>query len=121
MKKYEAAETRLKGLQQEFPATSEFFYYGPDRQSWARDSTATMQTERLNRALANYRLQCAALTDSDRALLSHAHESMGRILAFLDKEADALKEFEAAISLGDVPGGAYRDALEGKRKLGLPK
>jgi len=45
---------------------------------------------------------------------------MGRILAFLDHNDDAMKEFEAAIKIGEVTGGAYRDALEGKRKLAQP-
>ena len=45
---------------------------------------------------------------------------MGRILAFLDRKDEALKEFDAAISIGDVAGGAYKDAIEGKRKLGQP-
>jgi hypothetical protein len=31
-----------------------------------------------------------------------------------------MKEFEAAIRIGDVTGGAYRDAIEGKRKLAQP-
>jgi len=31
-----------------------------------------------------------------------------------------MKEFEAAIKIGEVPGGAYLDALEGKKKLAQP-
>jgi len=31
-----------------------------------------------------------------------------------------MKEFEAAIRIGEVPGGAYRDAIEGKRRLTQP-
>jgi hypothetical protein len=42
---------------------------------------------------------------------------MGRILAFLDRPAEAVKEFDAAIQLGDIKGGAYQDALAGKSKL----
>ena len=52
--------------------------------------------------------------------MSRAHESMGRINAFLDNQAEALKEFEEAIKLGDVRGGAYKEALEGKKKLTQP-
>ena len=63
----------------------------------------------------------AALPDTDRALLSRAHEAMGRILAFLDRDAEAMKEFDAAISMGDIAGGALKDALEGKKKLSQPK
>jgi hypothetical protein len=36
---------------------------------------------------------------------------MGRILAFLERRDEAIKAFEAAISLGDVRDGAYRDAV----------
>ena len=46
---------------------------------------------------------------------------MGRILAFLDQDAEAMKEFDVAISLGDIAGGAFKDALEGKKKLSQPK
>jgi tetratricopeptide (TPR) repeat protein len=124
LKNYEEAEARLKSLLQEFPGDARvLFTMGQTASLWARESTDDeLQTQRLNRALANYRLAvAAALPDADRALLSHAHEAMGRILAFLDNDAEALKEFEAAISLGDVPGGAYQDAVAGKQKLGLPK
>ena len=77
--------------------------------------------QRLNRALANYHLAVAAASpENDRGLLSRAHEAMGRILAFLEHNDEAIKEFEAAIRIGEVPGGAYQDAIEGKRKLSQP-
>lgn len=120
---YEAAESRLKSLLQEYPGDARlFFALGQTSSLWARDTTDDdLQTQRLNRALANYgfAVQAASL-ESDRALLSRAHEAMGRILAFLDQKDEALKEFEAAIKIGEVTGGAYRDALEGKRKLAQP-
>jgi hypothetical protein len=120
---YEAAESRLKSLLQEYPGDARlFFALGQTSSLWARDTTDDdLQTQRLNRALSNYgfAVQAASL-DSDRALLSRAHEAMGRILAFLDQKDEALKEFEAAIKIGEVNGGAYRDALEGKRKLAQP-
>lgn len=120
---YEAAETRLKGLMQEYPREPRLFFTMAQTASlWARDTTDDdLQTQRLNRALGNYRLAIAAAApDTDRVLLSRAHEAMGRILAFLDNKDEAMKEFEAAIKIGEVPGGAYRDALEGKRKLTQP-
>lgn len=77
-----------------------------------------MQTERLGRALANYRLTVnAASPETDKALLSRAHAAVGRILAFLERNDEAAKEFDMAIKLGDVPGGAYADAVAGKRSL----
>ncbi len=120
---YEEAETRLKGLLQDYPGDARLFFTLAQTASlWARDTTDDdFQNQRLNRALTNYRLAVAAASpDIDRALLSRAHEAMGRILAFLDHNDEAMKEFEAAISIGEVTGGAYRDAIEGKRKLSQP-
>ncbi len=120
---YEEAEARLKGMLQEYPGEPRlFFNLGLTASLWARDTTDDdLQTQRLNRGLANYRLAVAAAApETDKVLLSRAHEAMGRILAFLEHKDEAMKEFEAAIKIGEVPGGAYRDALEGKRKLAQP-
>ena len=120
---YEEAETRLKALLQEYPGEPRlFFTLGQTASLWARDTTDDdLQTQRLNRALANYRLAVAAAApETDKVLLSRAHEAMGRILAFLEHNDEAMKEFEAAIKIGEVTGGAYRDALEGKKKLAQP-
>ena len=120
---FEAAETRLKALLLEYPGEPRLFFTMAQTASlWARDTTDDeLQTQRLNRALGNYRLAvAAAAADTDKVLLSRAHEAMGRILAFLDNKDEAMKEFEAAIKIGEVPGGAYRDAMEGKRKLAQP-
>ncbi len=53
----------------------------------------------------------------DSALISRAHAASGRILVFLERKAEALKELDAAIAVGDVKGGAYMEALAEKRKL----
>jgi hypothetical protein len=77
-----------------------------------------VQMERLNRALGHYRMAIAAASpEDDKAILSRSHESMGRINAFLENNAEAVKAFDEAIKIGDVRGGAYREALEGKKKL----
>ena len=120
---YEEAETRLKSLLQDYPGDARLlFTLGQTASLWARDTTDDdLQTQRLHRALANYRLAVAAAApETDQALLSHAHESMGRILAFLDQKDEAVKEFDAAIKLGRVTGGAYDDAVAGKKKLSQP-
>ncbi len=120
---YEAAEARLKMLVLEYPREPRLFFTMAQTASlWARDTTDDeLQAQRLNRAVGNYRMAVAAAgPDTDKVLLSRAHEAMGRILAFLDNKDEALKEFEAAIKIGEVTGGAYRDALEGKRKLTQP-
>ncbi|MFN2578019.1 MAG: tetratricopeptide repeat protein [Pyrinomonadaceae bacterium] len=120
---YEQAETRLKSMLQDNPGDARlFFTLGQTASLWARDTTDDdQQTQRLNRALRNYRLAVAAASaETDQGLLSRAHESMGRILAFLEQKDEAMKEFDAAIKIGPVAGGAYYDALAGKRKLAQP-
>ena len=123
LKDYNTAEIKLKEMLTKYPREPRiFFALGQTASLAASDATdEQVQTERLSRALTNYRFAImAASPDSDKALLSRAHESMGRINAFLDNHAEALKEFEAAIQIGDVRGGAYKEALEGKKKLSVP-
>jgi hypothetical protein len=120
---YEAAESRLKELLLSHPGDPRLlFTLGQTASLWARDSTDDeVQAQRLNRALANYRLSVAAAApDTDKVLLSRAHEAMGRILAFLERNDEAMKEFDEAIKIGEVAGGAYQDALAGKKKLAQP-
>lgn len=122
-KDYNEAESRLREMLNEYPREPRiFFALGRTASLAAMDATdERVQAERLNRALGQYRLAIAASSpDTDKAIMSRAHESMGRINAFLENTAEALKEFEEAIKLGDVQGGAYKEALEGKKKLTQP-
>ncbi|HUE81851.1 MAG TPA: hypothetical protein VMM84_07030 [Pyrinomonadaceae bacterium] len=123
LRDYPNAEVRLKELFQEFPGEPRVFFALAQTASLAAaDATdEDVQAERLNRALSNYRFAVeAASPETDRALLSRAREAMGRIHAFMDNTGEALKEFEEAIKIGDVRGGAYQEALEGKKKLAQP-
>ena len=122
-KDYNEAEARLRELLKEYPREPRiFFALGQTASLAAMDATdEPVQVERLNRALGHYRMAIAASSpEEDKAILSRAHESMGRINAFLDNTAEAVKSFDEAIKIGDVRGGAYREALEGKKKLTQP-
>ena len=122
-KDYNDAEARLKEMLASYPGEPRiFFALGQAASLAATDATdEEVQAQRLNRALGQYRLAIAAASpETDKAILSRAHESMGRINAFLENTAEAMKSFDEAIKLGDVRGGAYREALEGKRKLTQP-
>ena len=124
LKDYENAESRLKDLLREYSREPRIFFALAQTASFAAaDATdEEVQATRLNRALGNYRLAIeAASPETDRALISRAHEAMGRIHAFLENTSEASKEFEEAIRIGDVPGGAYKEAMEGKMKLALPR
>jgi hypothetical protein len=122
-KDYTDAEARLREMLASYPGEPRiFFALGRTASLAAMDATdEQVQAQRLNRALGQYRLAIAAASpETDRAILSRAHESMGRINAFLENTAEAAKSFDEAIKLGDVRGGAYREALEGKKRLTQP-
>jgi len=122
-KDYTDAEARLKEMIPKYPGEPRIFFALAQTASLAAmDATdQEVQAQRLNRALGQYRLAIAASSpETDKAILSRAHESMGRINAFLENTAEAMKSFDEAIKLGDVRGGAYREALEGKKKLSQP-
>jgi hypothetical protein len=124
LKDYNNAESRLKALLKDYPREPRiFFALAQTANLAASDATdEQVQADRLGRALSNYRLAIEASSpDTDKAILSRAHESMGRINAFLENNAEAARQFDEAIKLGDVRGGAYKEALEGKRKLQQPQ
>src|SRR6185503_16482981 len=80
-KDYNEAETRLKEMLASYPGEPRiFFALGQAASLAATDATdEEVQAQRLNRALGQYRLAIAAAsTDTDKAILSRAHESMGR-------------------------------------------
>lgn len=123
LKDYNNAEARLKEMLTSYPGEPRiFFALGQTASMAASDATdEQVQADRLGRALTNYRMAIQASSpDTDKAILSRAHESMGRINAFLDNKTEAAKEFDEAIKIGDVRGGAYKEALEGKKRLQQP-
>jgi hypothetical protein len=120
---YHDAENRLREMLKEYPREPRiFFALGQTASLAASDATdENVQAERLNRALGHYRMALASSSpDTDKAIMSRAHEAMGRINLFLENNAEAVKEFDEAIKLGDVPGGAYKAAFDAKKKLTQP-
>ncbi|HYO99530.1 MAG TPA: tetratricopeptide repeat protein, partial [Pyrinomonadaceae bacterium] len=119
-KKYAEAEPRLRALLAEHNGEPRIFFALAQAASISASDAFDDATrdERLGRALANYRFAIqSATSETDRPLISRAYTAMGRILAFLERKDEAIKAFEAAISLGDVKDGAYRDASAELRQL----
>ena len=119
-KNYTEAETRLRALMAETGGEPRIFFALAQAASISASDALVedVRDERLGRALANYRLAInSATSESDRPLISRAYTAMGRILAFLERRDEAIKAFEAAISLGNVKDGAYADAERELREL----
>jgi hypothetical protein len=122
-KDYNDAENRLREMLKEYPREPRiFFALGQTASLAASDATdENVQAERLNRALGHYRMAVAASSpETDKAIMSRAHEAMGRINMFLENTAEAAKQFDEAIKIGDVRGGAYKEAVEARKKLNQP-
>jgi tetratricopeptide (TPR) repeat protein len=76
-----------------------------------------MQHDRLERAIKLYRRAIEnASKDSERWLIQWSHLFLGRIYDFQEFREDAIAEYEKALALEDLPNGAYKEALEGKRR-----
>lgn len=124
LKDYRNAEVRLRDMFKDYPREPRlFFAMAQTANLAAQDATdEDVQSDRLRLALANYRLALEASSpETDRALVSRAHEAMGRIFAFMENMEDAAREFDAAIKIGDVRGGAYKEAVAGRKRLEQPR
>jgi tetratricopeptide (TPR) repeat protein len=77
------------------------------------DARIDAQSERLETAVNLYRK--AALNASTRELwlASWSHVYAGRILDFLALRDEAVAEYQAAVKVGDVPQGAFKQAQAG--------
>lgn len=53
----------------------------------------------------------------DSALLSLSYVSMAKIYEFFDNKTYAIGVYDAAIKIGDVTGGAFKEALAAKQRL----
>lgn len=54
---------------------------------------------------------------TDPALLSQTFVNLGRIYEFEDNPSYAIKLYDEAIKIREVPGGAYKEALAAKQRL----
>lgn len=124
LRDYEKAENRLKELLNVYKGEPRIFF----ALAWTAGKSAAeaidepVRDERLKKAEAFYRgAIVAAQGGNNLSLLSQAHVALGRILEFYDRNDEALKEYQAAITIGEIKDGAYREAQAGKARLTAPK
>ncbi len=123
LKNYTDAEARLLALKDTYREEPRvYFGLGQAVMLSANDAfDEEVQEQRLTSALAHFRQAVLFASPEDKALLSRAHVASGRILAFFERTEEAQREFDAAIGLGELSGGAYREALAEKKKLAEKK
>jgi tetratricopeptide (TPR) repeat protein len=81
------------------------------------DDKIQAQHDRFEQAIKLYRKAIEnASRDSEAWLIQWSHVWLGRIYDFQEFRADAVTEYEKAISMGDIPHGAFKEANEGKQR-----
>jgi hypothetical protein len=119
-KSYTKAETELKRLLEENPSESRIYYALGRLAGLSAESITDTQARnrRLMEAKVHYtNVIRTATSKTDPALLSHNYVALGRIYEFLDDSAYALKLYEAAIKVGEVTGGAHKEAAAAQQRL----
>lgn len=87
----------------------------------ADEDKIAAQEERLAHAVRVYREAIASANDDEKWLVSQCHVFIGKIYDFVEEREAAIREYDKAVELGDIPKGAYKEALEGKNKPYTPK
>ncbi len=120
LQKFDEAEKNLLALLQEYPGNAFIFYNLGRNASLSAQNVfdEAARDARLQKAYVNYTNAIEkALPESDKFLLSQAYVARAKILTFYNRTEAALKDYNAAIALGEVPNGAYREALAGQQQL----
>ena len=119
-KDFARASTYLKTLLKANPNDSRI-YYNLGRVDMLQAAVMTdpdEQAKKIIEAKNDYAgVLKSATTETDRALLSLAYVALARIYEIEDNKDYAVKLYDKAIQLGDVPGGAHKQAMEGKQRL----
>jgi hypothetical protein len=121
VRNYEEAETRLVALRdQHRDEPLVYFALGQAASLSAQEAfDETLQAERLNKALAHFRQAILLATpDTDRSIVLRAHLASGRILAHLERNDEAAREFDAVINSSDPEDRFHQEAVAEKKKLG---
>jgi tetratricopeptide (TPR) repeat protein len=119
-KNYSKASTDLKDLLQTNPQDARI-YYNLGRVSMLEASGMTDADEQAKKILEGKNAYAGVLRvatpSTDRALLSVTYVALAHIYEIDDNKEYAVKLYDKAIEIGDVPGGAMKLAIEGKQKL----
>lgn len=123
-KHYADAEAQLKKLLAENPNEPRIYYALGRLASLSAEGASEEEARRhLLEAKANYEnairtvFAKANRTESDAALVSLSYVAIARIHEFYGETEYAVKIYEAAIKVGDVTDGAYKEAVAARERL----
>jgi hypothetical protein len=119
-KAYSKAAADLKLLAEQYPDDVRIYYNQGRVASLVAEKLTDPQEQarKLLEAKTAYSTVVAKKTDAtDRALLSLTFVALGRIYEFMDEPAYALRLYDEAVKLTDIPGGAFQAALAAKQRL----
>ncbi|MCS6885718.1 MAG: hypothetical protein RMM17_05110 [Acidobacteriota bacterium] len=124
-RQYDQARRLLEGLLESDPKNARALFalariYNNQLTSVELDESAdeedkiAAQQQRLARAVELYRRSIANATEQEKWMVSQSHVYIGQILDFMGLSEAASVEYESAIKLGNIPRGAYPEAVNGK-------
>jgi len=120
-KNYKQAETDLKALLEKNPGEARIYYNIGRVASLSAENIAEddKQKAKLLEAKVAYEnvLRIATVQRIDSALVSLSYVALGKIYEYYNENSYALGIYEAAIKIGDVPGGAFNEAVAAKGRL----
>ena len=123
-KDYSRADSNLKQLLAQSPSEPRI-YYNLGRVAGLQALSiedADVQAQKLRDAKDAYtNVLRNSTVGTDRALLSLTYVALARIYEYFSENAYAVRLYDEAIKLDDVPGGGYREALAAKQKLLKPQ
>jgi tetratricopeptide (TPR) repeat protein len=117
-KNYSKASADLKALLQSNPQDARI-HYNLGRVAMFEAAGLTDGDEQAKKMVEAKNAYAGVLrvAATDRALLSLTYVALARIYEIDDNKEYAVKLYDKAIEIGDVPGGAMKIAIEGKQKL----
>lgn len=118
-KNYADAEKQLKRLLEQNPSESRIYYSLGRVASLSAEGASEAETKRhlLEAKVAYENVIRSASIQSDPSLMSLTYVALARIYEFYDEPQYAVKLYEAAIKVGDIAGGAFKEASEAKERL----
>jgi hypothetical protein len=120
-KDYAKAETDLKQLLSANPAEARIYYNLGRVSSLSAQSIDDQekQTAKLLEAKVAYEnvIRLGQKQQVDPALQSLSYVALAKIYEFFDNKTYAMGIYDAAIKIGDVSGGAFKEAMAAKQRL----